>query len=250
MAAYQVANFGAGMAFFATFLLGQMSDLFTKREKRCIVGIWGLFLLFSLLNARRTSITSSISMMVIACYYVNSKKGPVMSMVFLGGVTIVILAFYMNLDVFTSGIFHYLGERGMENTREEVEELFFLDFSHSPLTDWIFGRGLDGGYLQTHHDSEGNIIDMRTGIETGYLNDILKGGIVYVVLYSLLWILSLLKTFDSSKEYSTLFRWILLFYIFLNYSFCVVINNNVNSMVFWYVISYVLAQNKKKSSLQ
>lgn len=250
LSAYEVANFGAGMAFFATFLLGQMSGIFSKREKLCVVGIWGLFLFFALLNARRTSIFASVSMATIAYYYVNSKKGIVIGMVSLFLIGIIALVIYINLNVlFTMRILDYLGERGLEDTRSGVEELFFWDFSHSSFTDWIFGRGVDGGYLQSYQDSDGNIVDIRTGIETGFLNDILKGGIVYVVLYGLLWILSIFRTINNNKEFSSLFRWILLFYIIYNYCFCTVINNSVNSIVFWYIISYVLAQDKIKCRL-
>lgn len=95
------------------------------------------------------------------------------------------LACLMGFVLFSSS-FSYFFERvgtGM-NSREGIIELFISDFNHTP-NDWIFGRGMygefEGGFLATNEDT-----GLRDGIENGYLQLILKGGCIWLVLLILI----------------------------------------------------------------
>lgn len=70
-----------------------------------------------------------------------------------------------------------------ESSREEYMNAMINDFNANPLS-WIFGRGVNGCY-----SLGGNIL--RSTLEWGYMWLILKGGILYLVLY----VYILLKSF-------------------------------------------------------
>lgn len=95
--------------------------------------------------------------------------------------TIVCFTFlYKSGDMFE--LFYTKMATGM-SSREEVIEDFVRDFNQSP-NDWVFGRGFfgefDGGNL---NNSETGLRDI---IENGYLQLILKGGGIWLVLLFLI----------------------------------------------------------------
>ena len=74
--------------------------------------------------------------------------------------------------------FNVLADRFNQNTRSGVEDYFFTDFKGKTL-DWIFGRGINGTYYCPVLDGQ----SYRNVIETGYLQFILKGGLILLFLY-------------------------------------------------------------------
>ena len=72
-----------------------------------------------------------------------------------------------------SSAFNVLADRFNQNTRSGVEDYFFTDFKGKPL-DWIFGRGINGTYYCPVLEGQ----SYRNVIETGYLQFILKGGLI------------------------------------------------------------------------
>lgn len=77
-----------------------------------------------------------------------------------------------------------------ESTREDFMNAMIADFNNDPLS-WIFGRGVNGCY-----SLGGNVF--RSSLEWGYMWLILKGGIIYLLLY--VWIL--LKAFFNGYRHS------------------------------------------------
>lgn len=73
-------------------------------------------------------------------------------------------------------------ERGTEDTRSVVEWFFYDDMAEM---DWVIGRGINGEYYSPNI-YEGQISDYRTLIETGYLQIILKGGLVRLLFLLLM----------------------------------------------------------------
>ena len=76
-----------------------------------------------------------------------------------------------------------------DDSRSGVELEFMLDMGDN-IQYWIFGKGAMG----TYYDSSPLFIEsngLRQEIETGYLHLILKGGIIYLILY----IIVLLRAF-------------------------------------------------------
>ena len=74
--------------------------------------------------------------------------------------------------------FNVLADRFNQNTRSGVEDYFFTDFKGKTL-DWIFGREINGTYYCPVLDGQ----SYRNVIETGYLQFILKGGLILLFLY-------------------------------------------------------------------
>ena len=132
----------------------------------------------------------------------------------------------INWDNLTQNTFKSMSQRAKEDTRSGVEEFFFADFLTSPIEDWIWGRGMDGGYYQEMFDSEtGEINTNRTAIETGYLYMILKGGI------------------NKRTRYIGL---ILATYLIDSYTTIPICILTPRAILFWFCVSYILKNNPIK----
>lgn len=79
-----------------------------------------------------------------------------------------------------------------ESTREEFMNAMVQDFNANPLS-WIFGRGVNGCY-----SLKGNLL--RSSIEWGYMWLILKGGLIYLVLYVYVLLKAFYKGFRKSSN--------------------------------------------------
>jgi len=77
----------------------------------------------------------------------------------------------------------------------------------------MFGRGILGTYNSI---IESAIPEDRAGIETGYLDMVMRGGLVYVVLYALFVITPLVCGFFSSQsktvKYMAIYSLVFIFY--------------------------------------
>ena len=208
-----VENF-TGMGFSISFLL--LTYLYHEPKKRIFaLGMLALSLLCVVYRARRgwifIHVTTLLSILMI--YLIVSKKT----------VMVIYLAVIMGLGgyfYFTSlynqsnfGVFNFLVERGNEDTRTGVEVLFYEDMR--PM-DWAIGRGIRGEYYCPNIDAL-DLRGYRTFIETGYLQIILKGGIISLVLLLLIVIPAfILGLFKSNNIFSKAFgMWILLWVIYL-----------------------------------
>jgi hypothetical protein len=89
-----------------------------------------------------------------------------------------------------------IAERGDENTRKGVELYFYNDMG---TDDWIVGRGINGEYYcpDVTEDQSSNYRDL---IETGYLQIILKGGLIRLILFLLISIPAVFLGLFSSKN--------------------------------------------------
>ena len=120
---------------------------------------------------------------------------------------------------------------------------------------------MDGGYYQIMVDKEtGEINDNRTGIETGYLNMMLKGGIVYNVVVILIMLLAVEHGYGRRNRTYSFLTTILLTYFIDLYTNNPVCAFSVRSILFWFCISVLsanapmlklsqLIKNGKRSSL-
>jgi hypothetical protein len=94
------------------------------------------------------------------------------------------------------GLFGFLLERGSEDTRSGVEEFFYADMK---TNDWIVGKGINGSYFCPNIE-EDLPTNYRTVIETGYLQIILKGGLISLILYLLITVPAIFLGLFHSKN--------------------------------------------------
>ena len=142
--------------------------------------------------ARRGNLAMSGLYLVLAwlMYAMFDKKTSKIKLIFIS-----ILVIALGYGFFTGSVdsfFVTLSERGDEDTREGVELAFFADMRD--INDWIFGRGWFGQYYDFVFGYK------RFGVETGYLTIILRGGIIYLIPYILLLVLSFINGFFRSKN--------------------------------------------------
>ncbi len=155
----------------------------SKKRNLLALGVMLLCLLFSLYKARRglSMICSSILLFSYFLYLFNSKK---IVMIIYFSVLLLISGIYYASTIYNinnNTLFSFIAKRGEEDTRTPVELYFYSDFKKD---DWLVGRGINGEYYCPDIDQD-QVTDYRDYIETGYLEIILKGGIISLVLYLL-----------------------------------------------------------------
>lgn len=246
---YKGESIGAYLGFFSAFLLGLL-PFFKKGQKKWILLVWGVYFLLMLLNARRNaSLTLALYALIAYVFSIlhNIKRNPIKYYLICLFSVVVFLLVYLNLSKLAAGPFNNLAQRGLEDTRSQVEELFFIDFANSPATDWAFGRGMDGGYYQvTKNQETGELSDNRKGLETGYLTMMLKGGLVYDIVVVWLMIIAVTGAFINKNSIVVKFLAVILATYFLDmYTTNPVVDYGARSIIFWFIIS-VLIQNKIK----
>jgi hypothetical protein len=157
-----------------------------------------LTFLFAIMRARRGLILMTSSVLVFSyLLYIFTSKTRLVIIYFT--ILIGLLGLLYASNVYRprdNRVFGYILERGDEDTRTGVEIYFYADME--PL-DWIIGRGINGEYFCPDMEPDQET-DYRTVIETGYLQIILKGGIVSLGLFVLIAIPAIIKGLFYSKN--------------------------------------------------
>jgi hypothetical protein len=111
---------------------------------------------------------------------------------------VIVSALYINgvYRPHNNHLFGYLLERGDEDTRSAVEIYFYDDMK---TKDWIIGKGINGEYFAPDIEKE-QLTNYRSNIETGYLQTILKGGLISLGLFILIAVPALLKGIFYSRN--------------------------------------------------
>ena len=109
------------------------------------------------------------------------------------------VAFYLGES---NGAFSNITNRAKENTREEVFVAYVIDMAN--LQDIATGRGIFGKYYCPGVDGDtGDDIEdteYRKDIECGYLQLILKGGVILLILYLSLFVIGIYRGFHASNQ--------------------------------------------------
>jgi len=181
----------------------------SNKTKLIALGVIILALLFAIYKARRTYIFMCSSTLMVAYFlYLFSSKRKII-VIYLSLLTLLIGIFYVNrLYNVNKSIFGYLVERGDVDTRTGVELYFYDDMR---TKDWIIGRGINGEYYCPGIEEDG-VTSYRGVIETGFLQTVLKGGLISLGLFLFITIPAILKgLFDSKNTLSKAAAlWILL----------------------------------------
>lgn len=170
----------------------------SRNRKLLAFGVMIISLLFALYKARRglSLICGSILIFSYLLYLVNTRR--VVMTIYLS-VLLVLGGVYYESSIYNinnNKLFSFIAKRGEEDTRTPVELYFYSDLK---TNDWILGRGINGEYYCPNID-ENQLTDYRSYIETGYLEIILKGGIIFLGLYLLILIPALFLGLFYSKN--------------------------------------------------
>lgn len=247
---YLGESIGVYMPFFAAFMLGFLNR-FSMRERIALVSIFFIYLLLMVLNARRNVILSLTLYFVIAFsfYFFGNIKNIRRTLAIIAGSIFAAAFLVFNFTKLADGILSNMLDRGLEDTRSQVELLFLADLASSPVADTIFGRGMDGTYFQiTQNEDTLETSSDRNIIETGYLNMVLKGGIAYVLIFISILIYAVISGFKSKKKEISYISLILLTYFLDCYTTNPITIYSVRSIIFWFCVAVCLQyyQIKKK----
>lgn len=208
-----VENF-AMMSFCSAFTL--LTYIYhSKTRKLFAFATMFAMLLFAVYRARRGMILMSVTnlLCVLIVYLIVTKRT---AMVVIIALIIGVIGYFYYSSLYNQsnfGPFNFLIERSDEDTRTGVEDAMKEDMTS---TDWIIGKGINGEYYCPSID-ELDQTGYRTVVETGYLQIILKGGILALALNLLIFIPALIKGFKGKNILSkaagfSLLMWIAFLY--------------------------------------
>lgn len=160
-----------------------VQEYLTIKQRRWLLVTAGIVVLLALILARRSLLLSYAIMILIYIgykyrYRTKSFKSRFIFLLSVFSVLSVTFLFFYNYGGY---FFETLFDRALVDTRTIVE-VRFMDDVGIGTHDFIFGKGISGSYYCPEVEQE---TDVREHIESGYLELILKGGIVFVVLYLL-----------------------------------------------------------------
>jgi hypothetical protein len=190
-----------------------------------------LGLLLALIRARRGLVFFQTSFLLIwLILFFSTNKRRLLSVVF--SLLMIAIIFFLGFNLYNGNkprLLNRITERIDEDTRSGVEECFFDDMK---TRDWLIGRGMNGKYLCPGVDN-GIFTDYREVIETGYLNIILKEGVIGLGLLLLITLPASIKGIFFSKNLLSRAAgiWILFWLIGL---YPATLNNfNLNYLLVW-----------------
>jgi hypothetical protein len=200
------------------------------------IGVIILAFLLASIRARRGLMFMAVTILLasyIVYYFTN--KGKILKVIL--SIFIVVFLVIYGGQVYSAnrgGMFGMITGRMDEDTRTGVEEYFKGGMT---TTDWVIGRGINGQYYCPGiNELAGTVTIYRNVIETGYLQIILKGGIISLVLFLLLAVPAVFKGLFHSKNVLSKAAaiWILLFIIYL---YPTTINSfSMSYLIIWFSI--------------
>lgn len=179
-----------------------------------------LSLYFAIKQARRGLIfISATTMLMFIILIIRKNINNFKNILLIVGSIFLATIIVLSTVSFESKFFDKIKDRKNEDTRGELELYFYDDMTDS---DWLIGKGMSGLTPTPNLDLEENNVKgkagYRDGIETDYLNIILKGGIVSLILLLVIVIPAIIKGFFYSKNSlsrgaaSWIFLWVIYLY--------------------------------------
>ncbi len=207
-----IENFAGGLGKPVEFLL--LMYLFNSKPKKILAIVVSLITIyFAIVRARRGLLFTCLFTLT-ACFilYLSTTKQKAIAIVM--SVFLAAGAFLFLSSKSEGGMFAFLMARKDEDTRSNVEQSMIADMSRMEM---YVGRGINGEYYCPGVLNALNGTSYRGMIETGYLQIILKGGKIHLLLYALILIPAVIKGLFYSRN---LFAkgaavWILLWMIYL-----------------------------------
>lgn len=148
------------IAFLAVFLSLVISTIMARRNIMITFGNFFIFSMIIILSSSTYSIRSKIYILTV--------------------ILLISVSIYVVFINYQENLFGRISGHIGENTREIVYNYFFKDMTQK---DWLIGKGILGEYYCPGAEKGKNT---RFLIESGYLQTILKGGIISLVLFLLI----------------------------------------------------------------
>ncbi len=244
---YLGESIGVYLPFFGTLLL-LFHRKFSMRRNIVVAGIYAIYFLLMVLNARRNMVVSLALYAVIAFLMGNASLFMTSiraRLLLIAGTALTIAVVIASWTTLSSTIFDRILDRGMEDTRSGVETRFLVDMATSPASDWLFGRGVDGTYFQMTQNRDTMEVNYdRPVIETGYLYLVLKGGLAYMLIILLFLFTAFFRGMSFKKPLLTGMALFLLVYLLDLYMTTPVSYFSVRSIIFWLIVSVCLQYEK------
>lgn len=151
---------------------------------------------FLLYRARRGTVAICLASLAAAgmVYLIYTKRTVI---VIIASVFLIAISTTLMSGIKMPGMLSFIMARKDEDTRSGVEQYMYASMT---TKDWIIGKGINGKYFCP---TVINLVDQtydRPVIETGYLQIILKGGIISLVLLLLILLPAVYKGFFDSKN--------------------------------------------------
>jgi hypothetical protein len=170
----------------------------SKMRRLAALGTMMLMLLFAVYRARRGMILMSVTslLFVVIMYLVVTKRT-----IFVGFIVLImaLMGYFYYSSLYNQsnfGIFNFLVERSDEDTRTGVEDAMKEDMSS---TEWIIGKGVNGEYYCPNIDAL-DATGYRNVVETGFLQVMLKGGWISLILILLITLPAIYSGIVKSKN--------------------------------------------------
>lgn len=188
-----ITNSTRGISYLSpAVLMIYMKKYLKPSHWKCYIGIHIAALLLTSFMARRGDTVISILFLIfvwLVYFFSDRHSSKITALIF---AVLVILCGYSFFIYYSDSFFSIMLERGTEDTRSGVEDSFFADMTS--VSDWIFGRGWFGVYFDKMFGQ------YRAGVETGWLSLILRGGLIYLISYVGVLLLSFINGFFRSKN--------------------------------------------------
>ncbi|WP_259831089.1 hypothetical protein [Chryseobacterium pyrolae] len=188
---------------FPNFFLFLSFSKLTKKQKIVSTLVFIVGFLIAILAARRSLVWIFAWTFMVFVFINYLRKGSKLKKIALILMTLVIgFGTTILYNLFFETLFGELVERLDSDTRGAVLRDFHNDMD---TVSWIVGRGISGEYNLYETDyvfgSDDEMLEIRNIIEAGYLNLILKGGLVYLIPFSIIIFIALKNGIFKSKNY-------------------------------------------------
>jgi len=202
--AYVLLNFKYHMGKKGLFAIGKYNII--------SILVMAIALFFAIYRARRGVIFFCVTSLMAAClwYFIHAKNKAMV--IFMSVIMTATITIYF-AGRKTPAMFNFLLDRGQEDTRSGVEEYLYADMTS---TDWVIGKGFKGKYFCPIIDNVNDPSGYREEIETGYLQIILKGGMIHIALLLVILVPAIYMGIFKSKNVlsKASATWILLWMVY------------------------------------
>ena len=186
----------------AAFMFMNNQDFSLKKNIYSLIITFTTFLLVTIAARRNLMLTFGLYGIIgLSSYFLSKHRIPNIEKKLIVILTIILsiplgwLYFQYQKD----NTFSLITDRVADNNREEVFLYFFSDMTNQ---DFIIGKGIYGTYFAPGIDGEilDDTYDERGFIECGYLQIILKGGLINLILLLAIFIPAIFKGYKSSNN--------------------------------------------------